>query len=524
MKRAAVFTFVWIQDHLVRLFMPRVNTHKILLAPGIEPLRWTLGRWRAWRTFERTAKRVPAYRAFLGERGFPTRLRTRGGIAAALRTIPEMDKDSYIKRWSIPERCVDGRIPRRGVVVDESSGSSGTPTSWVRGPRERIATRQLLQLGFSNTESSMTKPPFVLNAFSLGAWATGMNVTTSLTDVTMIKSIGPDATKIIATMREFGTGFTYVILSYPPFLKALFDDDRLDWSQYDIVAAFGGEGISESMRDHILRTAHAAYGSYGASDLEINLAIETDLTVDLRRALVEHPELAHRISKRHEYGVLPMIFQFNPFNYQIETNAAGELLVTIARAENLNPRIRYNIHDRGHVLRLRELEPVLEELGLQHLKQRQMLDLPLLFHYGRSDLSVDFNGAVIGPDSLRDVINADPVLLHAIENHRLISFEDANGDRQLHLALQLTADADRDALDEDVLAAGIFAELRRGNGDFHNAILTSADAMLPTLAFYGFRTGPFAGDGKKLKNEYVAQLDAAQAASSGLDLGRIAER
>lgn len=524
MKRIFTFAYLAVMERFVRLLMPRVGTHRILLAPGIEPLRWKLSRLRAWRTFEQTARRVPAYKAFLEERGFPRKLDVSQGVEAALLTIPEMDKDSYIKRWSIPERCLDGRIPRRGVIVDESSGSSGTPTSWIRGPRERQATRQILQLGYTNTASSMKHPPFVLNAFSLGAWATGMNVTTSLTDVSMIKSIGPDKNKIIQTIKEFGPNHTYVILSYPPFLKALFDDDRLDWSQYDIVTAFGGEGISESMRDHILKTAHSAYGSYGASDLEINLALETDFSVEVRRAIAANPEFAARISKRAEYGVLPMVFQFNPFNYLIETNDAGELLVTIARSENLNPRIRYNIHDRGHVLRLKDLEPVLREFGLSNLLKKKQLDLPLLFHYGRSDLSVDFNGAVIGPDSLRDVINAHELLLGIAENHRLISFEDEHGDRQLHLAIQLTDGADPASLDAEALAAEVFSELRRANGDFHNAILTSDDAMLPTLAFYSFRTGPFEGDGAKLKNEYVAHLDAEEALASGLDFAIRAEK
>lgn len=524
MKRWVTFALLAVLERAVRLLMPRVGTHRILLAPGIEPLRWKLGRLRAWRTFEQTAKRVPAYREFLAERGFPRRLDTSAGVESALLTIPEMDKDSYVKRWSIPERCLDGRIPRRGVIVDESSGSSGTPTSWIRGPRERMATRQILQLGYSNTAQSMKYPPFVLNAFSLGAWATGMNVTTSLTDVSMIKSIGPDKNKIIQTIQEFGPKHTYVILSYPPFLKSLFDDTRLDWSKYDIVAAFGGEGISESMRDRILEVAHSAYGSYGASDLEINLALETDFTVELRRAIAASPELAKRVSKRAEYGVLPMIFQFNPFNYLIETNAEGELLVTIVRSENLNPRIRYNIHDRGHVMRVAELESVLRELGLQRVLKSKLLDLPLLFHYGRSDLSVDFNGAVVGPDSLRDVINAHELLLGIVENHRLISFEDGSGNRQLHLAIQLVEGSDTADLDAERLAAEVFAELRRANGDFHNAILTSDDAMLPTLAFYRFREGPFENDGAKLKNEYVAHLDAGQLGSAGLDLSIIAAK
>ncbi|WGW10860.1 CoF synthetase [Saxibacter everestensis] len=501
-----IFAIVRAQDLAVRLLARRVSTHKLLLLPGIEPLRWRLGLWRALRTFEASARRVPAYREFLTSKGFPHELPDSGSLTKAFATIPEMDKDSYIRKWSITQRCVDGELPRRGVVVDESSGSSGNPTSWVRGPDERVATRVLLQVGFAQTSNRLPKQPFVLNAFSLGAWATGMNVTTSLADVTMIKSIGPDKDKIIATMREFGTDFTYIILSYPPFLKSLFDDERLDWSTYDIVAAFGGEGISENMRAHISRYAHSVFGSYGASDLEINFALETDFTVALRQEIARNPELARLLTRQHEYGVLPMIFQFNPYNYLIETNQAGELLVTITRKENLNPRIRYNIHDRGHVTRLRELLPILRRSGLGGIVDKKLLDFPLLFHYGRSDLSVDFNGAVVAPDTVRDVIFGSPELIETIENHRLISYEDDAGDRQLHIALQLKETGPE--IDQDQVRELVFSELRRLNSDFDHAIVTSPTSALPSLACYSFRSGPFAEDGSKLKNEYVWQLAA----------------
>ncbi|PZE33354.1 CoF synthetase [Curtobacterium sp. MCPF17_031] len=502
--------------------MPRVGTHKFLLAPGIEPLRWTLGRWRAWRTAELAAKRVPAYRGFLSDAGRSSRLDTRSGIATAFSGLPEMDKESYVKRWSIPERCLDGRLPRRGVVVDESSGSSGVPTSWVRGPDERQATRQLLQLGFARTSKELAKQPFVLNGFSLGAWATGMNVTASLTESTMIKSIGPDRDKIVQTMQEFGTGFTYVILSYPPFLKALFEDDRIDWREYTIVAAFGGEGISENMRAHIEQYAHTVLGSYGASDLEINLGIETGFSVALRKAIAADPALSTALTKQFEYGVLPMVFQFNPFGYLIETNDRGELVVTIARSENISPRIRYNIHDRGHVVRMRDLKPVLRATGHEDLLSEAELDLPLLFHYGRSDLSVDFNGAVVAPDAVRDVVYGDPVLLEAIENHRLISYEDDHGDRQLHIAFQLAASAD--SFDADRARPAVVAELRRLNRDFSNAIRTAPPGTLPTVAFYPYRTGPFRDDGRKLKNEYVWQLGPGSVDEWDLDLGWVAPK
>ena len=512
---------MWLQELVVDLLGRWPATHKFLLVPGIEPLRWALGRRRAHRTFERSARLVPAYGRFLAEHGAPGTL-SRGDPTAAFAALPVMDKANYITRYSIADRCVHGRLPRRGVTVDESSGSSGRPTSWVRGPVERRASRELLQVGFARSAAGLRKPPFVINAFSLGAWATGMNVSASLTGLTVLKSTGPDRDKIIHTMQEFGPDFTYVITSYPPFLKGLLDDDRLDWSRYDVVCAFGGEGISEGMRDHILRKARSVTGAYGASDLEISIAIETEFTIALRRAIAADPELSAALTRQAEYGVLPNIFQFNPYGYLIETNDAGELIITINRPQNINPRIRYNIHDRGHVLRMRELLPVLRRFGLRQVIDEKRLDLPLLLHYGRSDLSVDYNGAVVPPDGLRDVINSDPVLTQLVENHRLISFEDAAGDRQLHLAVQLSAG--RAVPDPAGAARQIFDAMRRANGDFHNAVRTAATGTEPTLGFYPFRTGVFAGDGAKLKNEYVWTLDATAAATAGIDPQFVAAR
>ena len=151
-------------------------------------------------------------------------------------------------------------------------------------------------------------------------------------------------------------------------------------------------------------------------------------------------------------------------------------------------------------------------------------DLPLLFHYGRSDMSIDYNGAVVAPDALRDVIYGDAKLLEAVENHRLISFEDERGDRQLHIALQLTDAPAAAAIDEAAYRTHIVSELRALNGDFNNAILTAPDHTMPTVAFYHHRTGPFSADGRKLKNEYVWQLEAAELAQWDVDLSHPAER
>ena len=102
------------------------------------------------------------------------------GLFPDLSAIPEMDKASYVKAYPIHQRMKGGKLPRRGVMVDESSGSSGTPTSWVRGPVERQIVSQMMRLSYRESVDRH-RPVFILNAFALGAWATGMNVSLSLT-------------------------------------------------------------------------------------------------------------------------------------------------------------------------------------------------------------------------------------------------------------------------------------------------------------------------------------------------------
>ena len=169
-------------------------------------------------------------------------------------------------------------------MLDESSGSSGKPTSWARGKKERRFTRRGIQVAFKHLFED--QDPIVINTFAMGAWSTGFNTSLSLLEVSRVKSTGPDLTKAIDTLLELGPRYHYVIAGYPPFLKQLADDKRVDWSKYYVSAIYGGEGISEPMRKSLLHVFKSVIGSYGASDLEIAIANETDFTIALRQALI----------------------------------------------------------------------------------------------------------------------------------------------------------------------------------------------------------------------------------------------
>ena len=179
-----------------------------LLLPGLESLRWQVGRLGAWIRYQSASRRVPAYRAFLA---------SGKGATGRFASIPFTDKENYVKKFSLDARCVGGRMPVRGVIIDESSGSSGAPTNWIRGNKERASNRRAVELGLSRAMGK--EPPFVINAFALGPWATGINITLALAAAVRMKALGPDLVKIENTLLHFGPGNHYVIMGYPPFLK-----------------------------------------------------------------------------------------------------------------------------------------------------------------------------------------------------------------------------------------------------------------------------------------------------------------
>ena len=95
---------------------------------GLEAWRWRVGRFGAWIRFQSTLRRVPAYRMFLA-REMAAHPQAQFRLAAG----PSIDKANYVSQFTLEARCLEGVLPVHGVVIDESSGSSGVATNWVRG-------------------------------------------------------------------------------------------------------------------------------------------------------------------------------------------------------------------------------------------------------------------------------------------------------------------------------------------------------------------------------------------------------
>jgi phenylacetate-CoA ligase len=465
-------TFLWGFEQLPPWFMDHV------------------GRIRARRALYNALRNVPAYALFLAKNN------------GTLESIPETDKESYIKVFPTEARCLGGWFSANQTMIDESSGSTGTPYNWVRSLQERQESH--LFVSYFTTYCFGTAPWITINAFSMGAWATGLNMGLSLQRNSIVKNTGPDVSKILHTLRFFGPLYPYLILGYPPFLKHLIDvadAEGFPIGDYRLNALVGGEGMSEGLRDYLLRHFQNVYSGYGATDLEIGIAGETPLSVAIRRLARDNPTVRQKLFGKDSR--LPMLFQYNPLMHHIEVNENRELVFTITRLSLLSPRIRYNIHDEGGIARYDEVARALTSVGydirelIAQAGGSPSLRLPFLWVYGRHDSTISVMGANIYPEDLEECLYADPELAGMTRSYCLSLSEPEN--REVRPCFLFEIDCEPSEGLERRFAEVMLKNLRKLNADFREAWHEYPEAMTPEVQLYPLGEGPFKQDTGRIK-------------------------
>ncbi|MEO3747950.1 phenylacetate--CoA ligase family protein [Plantactinospora sp. B5E13] len=483
-----------------------LRSHPVLWrwsAAGHRPVLDGFAKANARRVCALAVRHVPAYRDLL--RDHPTG----AGKRRRLADYPETGKESYVLGRDAASRCWGGRLPARGVVVDESAGSSGRPFNWPRGERELRAVHRDIA-GYTSLVFP-SRRRFVINAYSMGAWATGTTTGNAMSRIAVVKNTGPDLGKIVDTLREFGPDFDYLVTAYPPFLKHLrdrLDADGFPWARYRIFASCGGEGMTEALRAYLEERFHKVRSAYGASDLTIGLGAETAFTVWLRRRLRTDPALRAALLGADEQR-LPMIFQYNPLVTYLETNERRELLCTVADLDVLQPRLRYNVGDEAVLWSYRKVvdlvrsEPARWGEGRRALAAERMT-LPLLFLFGRRDSTVSYLGANLYPQDVEYGLYTGNPYAGQISRFCLDLAEDAALEIRpvIHLELRRELpEAVRTALVE-ACRDGVVRHLATVSRDFAQSLAEDPAAADLRIALHAAGTGPFAGE-QKIKNVYL---------------------
>ena len=255
-------------------------------------------------------------------------------------------------------------------------------------------------------------------------------------------------------------------MGYPPFLKMLVDNSEIDWKSYDVSFIFGGESMSEGMRNYLVEKGiKKIFSSLGASDIELNISAENEFTVSLRKLLNTNTKFRDRILKYS--GALPMIFQYNPSDFLIETSENGELIITVCRPDYIAPKIRYNIHDKAQIMQVDAVFNVLEELNIdKNLIVKPQTDLPILFHYGRADMTVSFFGANINPTDIQETIYNIPEFAEKINSFFIKINEDFDGSKQLQIGFEMNIYANENEFETTNFSTSFFRKFIKSKSRF----------------------------------------------------------
>jgi len=290
-------------------------------------------------------------------------------------------------------------------------------------------------------------------------------------------------------------------MGYPPFLKFFVDTTSLDLRKYKINMIMGGEAMSEGLRTYLqAKGVNKVFSSYGASDLELNICSENDFTIKLRKLRIENESL--RKDLLIDNCIIPMIFQYNPTDFYIETNENDELLISICRPGYIAPKIRYNIKDKGQIIRHSELLSWLKKNNIDtSILDDCPTDLPLLLHYGRVDQTVSFFGSNISPNDIQEVLFKMPEITGKVNSFCLSIYEDKQANKQLDIHLESTTG--KLTFKTDKFRKDFLQILAKVNQDFREALRMLPIHQQPKLQLHKFGEGPFQGGDIRIKTQYI---------------------
>lgn len=442
---------------------------------------------------------VPAYRKFLKNKKYNN-----------INSVPETDKKNYIYPFPYEERCFYGHFPASGSI-EESSGSTGTPTNWIRAIDEESLLSELAKFEFFYAFQGHKKKYISLSGWSSGPWATGLKFCEIIEKHTLVKNTTADADAIIRSLKSLGTKYNYLITGYPPFLKNLFDRNDLSWSRYKIDILTGGESCpliwKHYVRKRLKNNKAIIISSYGASDIDIGIGFETPFSEFIRELAQENPELNRALFGSSEN---PMIFQYNPLSHYIENTGKGDFTVTLLDNAVASPKIKYNLHDAGGKISYNELCSTVEKYARNklnmYLKKNKTLSLPFLFILGRKDGTISIGGNNIYPEEIDIAIESSPYA-KKINRFMIESTHDRNLNVQFVVHVELKKSIQKGAKLQKELEKRILATLLHINLEFREYYYNhqSNQANLqPVVKLYDFDTEKiFRAQDNKIKNAYI---------------------
>lgn len=468
----------------------------------------------ALRVFETAYNDTDAYKKFLKSQ--KTNIKKIDTIEK-FSELPIMDKDNYVKKYGFEN--INTVTPGKDLYsFSMSSGTAGKPTIWPRYFAQEEGYVRIFETIMRLYWNIDKKKTLAINAYNLGVYASGIAVNVALRPLTQkfpltVATTGSDLDNIVETAKQLSPYYDQtIIFSYPTFVRTVLDkleEAKVDLKKINLKVFIGGEGNTVEWNKYVNKIVTGNEESlttildgYGTTDLGL-LAMGTALTNLIRILANNDKELCFDLF--NDSDIVPTLFQYFTNNYYIE-QIGNEMIFTSSSA---TPLVRYNLHDRGGVIKFRDMVTLLNKHGYDFykilskhgLKPDIIWQLPFVYCYGRRDDVVIVGGGNVFPEQITPVLTDDKLCL--IHSLKLAMYPDKEQHQIMNILLELKSSEISQNIDIELLEKKyhkiILKQLLKVNSDFAVAYRSDPIYCSPVIKIYNYAEGPFAEDHQRTK-------------------------
>lgn len=399
----------------------------------------------AWKTYK-TAVTTDAYSDVIKQK-------FSGDIPKEIKfkDLPILDKNNYIKKYSHEELSLKGNNP---IFFFRSSGYSGKPTYWSQDTTDFDNLVDYARLNLQYVFNIKTQKTLIISMYAMSSWITGQQVLASISKIIPTSSkltfftCGMNFVEALDILKTHGHKYEQIIIfTYPLTFNSfvnLAEKEHFDLKSFNIKVVVGAEMISREWFKYFSaklgypkkEERFGIYSAYGTADTGVGIGSESVTSLSIKEIIYSKPEIWHELTGQENLPV--HLFQYNPIDTFLES-IDGEIVVT--KLKNI-PLVRYNLKDRGQVVKVSNLLSVFSKFGfdIRKIIQEQgvkFLNLPFFSINGRSDATIILNGANIYIDSFQNALNQNSLQKLHTGKFRVEKFENEDMTHGILLSIEL---------------------------------------------------------------------------------------
>lgn len=442
--------------------------------------------------FSEMSRNVPAYQKFLKENGIKS-----GQIKnfKDLAKVPPTTKANYFHKSSLQEVVWKNFLDKHSPVMTSTSGSTGEATYFARD--EHLDWEYSILAEYFLRNGSKQGRTLFMDCFGMGVWIGGLMTYQAFRYASLrgnpltIITPGINKKEIFHCLKKLAPQFdTVIIAGYPPFVKDVIDEasgEGVNLKKMKIRLLFAAESFSENFRNYlagktgIKNVYNDTMNIYGSAELGA-MAFETPTSIFIRRLLLKHPKAFTALFPGHK---LPTLAQYNPYFISFDEED-GQVFIT---ADSAVPMMRYSIGDNGGTLVLSKIKEVLADNNINLEKEAraagvELLQLPFVFVFERSDFSTKLYGAIIYPEHVREALQDRKLANVVTGKFTMLTKTDPKHNQYLEINIELKrgykATTEHKKLCHDL----IVKNLLKKNAEYKNNHASIPHKVLPKLVFW----------------------------------------